>query len=145
MFLTMHRSLRHCLIRAALGVAAACVSMGASAQAKAYRACLIESPLQTLGAPTIVTNCLQGAKGTRRSAIKDRCEGVAWHAAGGMGRDNVARLTWLAQCPRQADAVCKGAFDGAVDLYPYDRNEEQLEALADECEADGGEWHAFDE
>lgn len=117
----------------------------AHAQSGTTRACLIESPLQTLGAPTLVTDCLQGTRGTRRSTIKDRCEGVAWHAAGGMGRDNVARLTWLAQCPKRADAVCKGAFDGDFDLYHYDRNEEQLEALADECEDDGGEWHALDE
>lgn len=122
----------------------ACAASAAQAQSS-YRACMIESPLHGMGAPTIVTDCLQGAKHLRRTAIKERCEGVAWHAAGGMGRRNLVDLTWLAQCPRrEADAVCQGAFDGDFDLYHYDRNEGQLDALAEQCESEGGQWREFE-
>ena len=77
----------------------------------------------------------------RRAVVKERCEGIAWGRAGGMGRQNEVDLIWLSQCPKQqADAVCRGAFDGEVDLYHYDRNEAQLAALEEECD---GQWHEF--
>lgn len=115
------------------------------AQAQSGRACMLEAPIQALGAPTVVTLCLQGRQGTSRSVIKDLCEGVAWNHAGGMGRNNGVRMTWLAQCPKQeADAVCRQAYDGQFDIWHYDRNEGQLDALAEECEADDGQWQEFE-
>ena len=94
----------HFLVSAALLAAA----LPLQAQAQSGRACMIESPIQTLGAPTLITDCLQGRKGTSRSAIKDRCEGVAWnnhapwawpHCAGAMLR---ADVRW----PRHAGQQC---------------------------------------
>lgn len=131
----------HFLVSVALLAAA----LPLQAQAQSGRACMIESPIQTLGAPTVITDCLQGRKGTSRSAIKDRCEGVAWNNAGGMGRSNSVNLTWLPQCPRRdADAVCRGAYEGEFDTWHYGRNEGQLASLAEECEADGGQWEEFE-
>ena len=125
------------------GTILAGASLGAQAQSP-YRACVITSTLQVMGTPTVQTDCLQGAKGVKRPAIKERCEGLAWHSAGGMGRREAARLEWVAQCPRNADAVCQGAFEGDFDIHHYDRNPGQLEALAEQCEADQGEWRAFE-
>lgn len=143
--LTMPLFPGHRLMRAALGIAALCASMGVSAQANGYRACMIESEIDVMGAPGIVTDCLQGIPELRRSAIKDRCEGMAWHAAAGMGRDRESALTWLPRCPRRdADAVCKGAFDGDFDIYYYDRNDAQLDALAEQCDTEGGQWQELD-
>ena len=104
----------HFLVSAALLAAA----LPLQAQAQSGRACMIASPIQTLGAPTLITDCLQGRKGTSRSAIKDRCEG--------------------------ADAVCRGAYEGEFDTWHYGRNEGQLASLAEECEADGGQWEEFE-
>ena len=127
---------------AAWGVALACAGFGAQAQSP-YRACVISSTLQVMGTPTVHTDCLQGAKGVKRSVIKERCEGVAWHNAGGMGRRNSALLEWAAQCPKQADAVCEGAFDGDFDVHYYNRNTGQLAALAEQCATEQGRWREF--
>ncbi|MGP1517663.1 MAG: hypothetical protein ACTTJV_08590 [Ottowia sp.] len=138
------------LARAAIrcaALAAALLSLTAPARAQTQpqsgsRACMIEAPIQALGAPTTITDCLQGRPGVRRAVVKERCEGIAWGRAGGMGRQNEVDLIWLSQCPKQqADAVCRGAFDGEVDLYHYDRNEAQLAALEEECD---GQWQQFD-
>lgn len=145
MSLTLPPSVRQRLLRASLGMAAVCASMGAAAQASGYRACMISSTIEIMGAPGNVTDCLQATPELRRSAIKDRCEGLAWHAAAGMGRDRESVLTWLPQCPRrEADAVCKGAFEGDFDIYYYDRNDGQLDAMAEQCDAEGGTWQALD-
>ena len=44
----------HFLVSAALLAAA----LPLQAQAQSGRACMIESPIQTLGAPTVITDCL---------------------------------------------------------------------------------------
>ena len=53
--------------------------------------------------------------------------------------------SWLPQCPRRdADAVCRGAYEGEFDTWHYGRNEGQLASLAEECEAGGGQWEEFE-
>ena len=53
-------------------------------------------------------------------------------------------LTWLPQCPKGADAVCKKAFEGEVDVYYYNRNSAQLAAMGDNCDREGGQWVDLD-
>lgn len=135
-------SVQPMLRTAAWGIALACASLGAQAQSP-YRACVITSTLQVMGTPTVQTDCLQGANDIKRPAIKERCEGVAWHSAGGMGRRNSALLEWTAQCPRHADAVCEGAFDGDFNVHHYNRSPGQLAALAEQCATEQGRWREF--
>ena len=108
------------------------------------RACVITSTLQEMGTPTIVTDCLQGTRGVSRPQIKERCEGVAWHAAAGLGKRSSALLKWVAQCPRQANAVCQGAFEGDFDIHYYNRTAAQLAAMAEQCDAEQGRWRQLD-
>ena len=73
------------LARAAIrcaALAAALLSLTAPARAQTQpqagsRACMIEAPIQALGAPTTITDCLQGRPGVRRAVVKERCEGIA--------------------------------------------------------------------
>ena len=111
-----------------------------------YRACMIESERRVMGAPSVASDCLQAAKGVRRAAIKERCEGIANYQAGGsgLGNRNATLLTWLPQCPKGADAVCKKAFEGEVDVYYYNRNSAQLAAMGDNCDREGGQWVDLD-
>ena len=99
-----------------------------------------------MGAPSVASDCLQPAKGMRRAAIKDRCEGIANYQAGGsgLGNRNPTLLTWLPQCPRGADAVCKKAFEGEIDVHYYNRDSAQLAAMRDNCDREGGQWVDLD-
>ena len=108
------------------------------------RACVITSTLRAMGTPTVVTDCLQGAKGVSRPAIKERCEGVAWHAAAGLGKRDLSLLRWVDQCPKRADAVCNGAFEGDFNVYYYNRTPGQLAAMAEQCATEQGRWRQFD-
>ena len=70
-----------------------------------YRACMIESARRVMGAPSVASDCLQPAKGMRRAAIKDRCEGIANYQAGGSGR---------ARALRRRSAVCLTQGSAAI-------------------------------
>ncbi len=111
-----------------------------------YRACMIQSERRVMGAPSVASDCLQAAKGVRRAAIKERCEGIANYQAGGsgLGNRNPTLLTWLRQCPRGADAVCKKSYEGEIDVHYYNRDSAQLAAMRDNCDREGGQWVDLD-
>lgn len=112
-----------------------------NALAQATRACMIEADTRVMSSPGYTAECYQAAKGVRRGVIQDRCEGVGKTSAYFGG--NYTLLTWLPQCPRGADAVCRGALEGDADVFYYDRGAGALDALAENCDSEGGKWKAF--
>ncbi|ARU05419.1 hypothetical protein CCO03_12635 [Comamonas serinivorans] len=128
---------------AALALPLVVLAAAGGAQAQAHRACMIEADKRVMLRPAYTAECYEAAKGVRRAVIHDRCEGVGKTSAYFGG--NHTLLTWLPQCPRRgADAVCRGALDGDADVYYYDRGAGALDALAEQCEDEGGTWKALD-
>lgn len=124
---------------AALALLPLALLAAGGAQAQTSRACMIEADKRVMSRPAYTAECYEAAKGVRRAVIQDRCEGLGKTSTYFGGNDTL--LTWLPQCPRRsADAVCRGTLDGDADVYYYDRGASALDALAEQCDDEGGRW-----
>ena len=82
-----------------------------------------------------------------RNARSERAhvgEAAGDRGGSGLGNRNPTLLTWLPQCPKGADAVCKKAYEGEIDVHYYNRDSAQLAAMRDNCDREGGQWVDLD-
>jgi hypothetical protein len=103
----------------------------------ADNACLLEGEMNMMGQHIVIKDCLQN-NGVDAAQFKEVCSNIGgMNAAMGMPP---AKITYLAACPKQAQASCEGFFGQPMTSYYYKRDAEMLATSKQGCEMQGGKW-----
>ncbi|RMX04880.1 hypothetical protein D8I35_13545 [Corticibacter populi] len=103
-------------------------------------ACMIEGTFSILGQTIKSRDCMQADPNENEAAFKASCDQLANTSAGmGGGRGTI---TYMKQCQKPAQGICKNVLGSQRDAYYYERSAEDLRILPDGCQRGGGQWQS---
>ncbi len=110
----------------------------ASAAEGEDRACLIEGSFNILGRTIHSKDCMQSNPKEEEESFKKSCEEFANSSA--MLGGAPGKITYMKQCKRPAQGVCRGFLGTGRDAYYYQRSGDDLRDLPSNCAKGGGRW-----
>ncbi|WP_144900396.1 hypothetical protein [Luteimonas cucumeris] len=118
--------------------AAICLPSQLHAKDNEDRACLIDGSFTVLGRTVKSKDCMQSDPEEPEESFKQSCEKLANTSAilGGAA----GKITYMKQCKRPAQGICRGFLKTKRDAYYYGRLGSDLADLPSSCTRGGGRW-----
>lgn len=102
------------------------------------RACVIEGSFRLLGKTTEIKDCAQAKPGESQADFTKHCTDLASATAALGGK--AGNITWVPQCPKPTQGICKNYMKAGRDAYYYKRSADDLKDLPASCKQTGGQW-----
>lgn len=128
------------LMKSSLFIVAFSMSLLSSAPVFARdNACMIEGRFIILGQTIESRDCMQAAPDEKEASFRASCEQLA-NASAAMG-GKPGKVTYMAQCSKPAQGICKNVLGSQRDAYYYyERSADDLASLPQGCARGGGRW-----
>ncbi|MDR0633966.1 MAG: hypothetical protein LBF91_03200, partial [Azoarcus sp.] len=104
--------------------------------------CLIEGSFTILGKATKLKDCMQSSPREDEAGFKKSCEELANTTAALGG--SPGKITYLKQCEKPAQGICKNFLGSGRDAYHYARTPKSLRTLPASCAHARGTWVSGD-